>query len=802
LCGYFGDFDALGFNSKDNFIYAVEQNSNNIVRLARDNTFERIGKVQIVDTLRVNAGDCNVEGLYMCYDYKLNKILVFDVINGFKLLRQISLFWDPKSPNNGPFTTRIFDFAFDPNDPKVAYSYQGSFDHPDLYPKSTQGAMLKINLSFDDPNLGMVTPLGKIPAQQITHISGLVFNARSFLFGFGSSLEALNPPQNFLFNLDARQGQISPILVQNPKTNTSDGCSCPYSLTFTNAAPIEGMLCKNDTKTFVVAFENNSFIPLENVVLKDTFPEGTVIKSVSNSFTGKIDVGTGVGTNILSISNLMIPSKQRIVIRIEVMSINAKDGPTFNRAYLENLPLPYPKSIGSDDPTSSPSGDRSNFFFTTRGLKKISWQTIPPSDCLEPNDGKIIVTSPEFTIGQTYIVSLRNQVGWKEYEAKVVIDSKNSFFIDSLYPGEYQLYGFRSINDNCSLSLKDTLITLKAPNDQLVLKISGNGLLCEGETLLLKSSLSPDGRVDWLGPDIFGSGFANPVIENVTPQKSGIYEATATFGYCTQKKEIKVVVKKQVNTSISGDSIYCIRDTLRLKIEKAKNDTLNFLWSDINNVQKEDSVLTFPITSQDQSGYYTAISNNGSCYDTVRIDIVVRPTPTIELQPIFNTSFCDPLTLLPTIKGDTKVDFQWFPSDGLSCANCLNPQVIPIVQSNYRLKVSNEYNCADSASTQIILDKKNLLFAPNILNTSQTTDNKKFTIYPNCVVQHLQSLDIFDRLGNRIFTTTALNMGDTLGDWDGTFSGDKVLSGVYVWVVKAELVDGSIVHLTGDVTII
>jgi hypothetical protein len=160
------------------------------------------------------------------------------------------------------------------------------------------------------------------------------------------------------------------------------------------------------------------------------------------------------------------------------------------------------------------------------------------------------------------------------------------------------------------------------------------------------------------------------------------------------------------------------------------------------------------------------------------------------------------LTLLPTIKGDTKVDFQWFPADGLSCVSCISPQVIPIVQSNYRLKVSNEYNCSDSTNTQILLDKKNLIFAPNIFSTTSLSENKKFAIYPNCVVKHLQSLDIFDRLGNRIFTTTALNPGDALEYWDGTTLGHKVLSGVYVWVVKAELVDGSIVHLNGDVSII
>ena len=385
-----GNFDALGFNAKDNFIYSVEQNTNTIVRLSSDNTFERIGKVSIVDTLKSNAGDCTAEGLYVCYDYGLHKMLVFDVVDRFKLLRQINLFWDPTSPNKGAFTTRLFDFAFDPNNPKIAYSYQGRFDHKDLEPSITKGAMLKINLNFDDPDLGMVTPLGKVNAADAKHIAGLVFSPQSNLSGFGSVLDGLNPPQSILFGINAVGGQIAPILINNPEEILSDACSCPFSLSFTNAAPIEGMFCNNDSKTFVLTFVNNSYIPLNDVVLKDTFPEGTIIKVISNNFKGQVDAGTGIGKNILSISGLLIPAKEKLEIRIEVISVNAKDGPTHNQAFLQNLPSRFPPSVGSDDPDSSTFGDRSYFYFTTRGLKKISWQTISPTDCIEPNDGKIV----------------------------------------------------------------------------------------------------------------------------------------------------------------------------------------------------------------------------------------------------------------------------------------------------------------------------------------------------------------------------------------------------------------------------
>ena len=71
------------------------------MRLKINNSFEVVGTVSIVDTLKSNAGDCTPEGLYLCHDNTLNQILVFDVVNEFKLLDRVDLYWDPSSSNSG-----------------------------------------------------------------------------------------------------------------------------------------------------------------------------------------------------------------------------------------------------------------------------------------------------------------------------------------------------------------------------------------------------------------------------------------------------------------------------------------------------------------------------------------------------------------------------------------------------------------------------------------------------------------------------------------------------------------------------
>jgi hypothetical protein len=794
--GSIGNFDALGFNPKDNYIYSVEIGTNYIIRHKSNNTFERIGKVEITDTLRAYAGDCSFDGLYYCYDNDLHKMLVFEVVDSFKLLRQIDLLWDDTSPNKGKFESGIFDFAFDPFEPGTAFTYQGRYDGSG--PDYSKGRLLKINLDLQNPNPGIVTPLVKPDSNLVTHIAGLAFTNNGSLSGFGSSGSGYNPKQNFFFRINQSNGQIAPVLRKNPAEEISDGCSCPFNLGFTNAAPIDGWFCNNDVKAFTVTIHNNSYLPVTNITLHDTFPTGTVIKGIKGEFKGTIE--KGAGGNTLIIKNLNIAAKERLVIIIEMMSVNAQDGPAVNRAYLRNLPARFPAFVASDDPLSSPEGDPSNFFFTTRPLTKISWKTIPPGDCIAANDGSIIVSSPEFIKGKRYEISIRNMKNWEETIKEVTVDNQSSFTVSGLLPGEYQLYRFRATDDNCSVSLKDTTIILKAPDSLINLKISNNGPICEGDTLLLNSTLPVNATFSWLGPEIFGSGEKNPFVVNPTIKNAGKYEATATYGYCEQKKITEVIINAKLNTVVAGDVSCCVRDTIKLTAS-TKQKEVTYSWSGPVPVLTKDSVLQMVIMDTDQSGKYHLITSNDACSDTTDIDITIYPTPDLIMADSVFTDFCEPLTFNPKIEGDHNVVSQWFPGDGLSCDDCLNPVVSPLFKNKYALKVKNQFNCADSAHVHVSLDKSGLIFSPNIIQTSFTAENNTFQIFPGCMIHHMISLEIFDRLGNRVFLAEKLLPGDIPPKWDGHMSGKKVSPGVYIWTMKVMLVDGSVEHVYGDILV-
>jgi len=562
------------------------------------------------------------------------------------------------------------------------------------------------------------------------------------------------------------------------------------------------MFCNNDKDNFIVTISNNSYIDLTGVTLKDTLPEGMIIDGISETFSGDIEAGTGVGTGMLIINDLLIPAKTKLVITIKVNSIDAIVGPNGNQVYLENMPFPFEGNVVSDDPfTEAPIGDPSTVFVVARELTDVTWEVIPPNDCILANDGKIVVSSPQFFLGQEFEIRLRNKKGWEETTAFVEIDQSNSFTVDSLVPGDYQVFYVRSVNENCSLALKDTTVLLEPPNDQLTLEVSSNSSICEGESLLLDSEISPEGNIRWTGPLLFGSETPDPIFENTEADRTGEYKAVAKYGFCTQTKFLDVDVKPTVNLSVAGDSVYCERDSLLL-IAAGEGDSLKYSWTGPNNISQLDSMLLVPNLISEQAGYYEVIADNGACSDTAGIEVELLPTPWLSLEDIVMTDFCGTVILVPEITGDSDVSYRWLPEEGLSCSDCLTPQLQPIVNNNYQLRVQNEYLCTDSAKVNIVLDKETLVHTPNIFRPSSTVGNTHYSLFPGCVVTYIHKLSIYDRWGGRVFNDEAAGSDETIGFWDGNVKGKKVNSGVYIWIAKVELVDGSIQYLSGDVTVL
>lgn len=799
---YLGDFNSLGFNPQDNYIYAVRTNSHEIVRLKADNSFDVLGTVAGLDQLTSTAGDCTPDGYYLCHDQTLDQILVFEVVNNFELVNQIDLFWDPISDFSGPFSARIDDFVIDPTNTTVAYSFQGNFFGSDLEPEEAKGYLLRINLDFQHPNIGMVTPIAKVPSDVLRKIGGLMFSSTGSLFAYGATTPGPDPLQNQLFSIDKFSGAVNPYTSKGPRGISIDACSCPYNLEFTNLADPNFALCTDSEVQYILTISNRFFKDIPNASITDTLPEGMIISDLSENIAGNIAEGAGIGTTILQLDKLRIPARSELTFTLKASIIDLPIDFVANQAFLTNLPETFGYEMVSDDPaTVGVVGDATTIFADPQRLEDFTVDITHPEDCLNAGDGKVVISSPVLITGNEYDVNMRNEK-FAEFTKKVTIQAGNTLVLDSLLPSEYTLYKITPNTSQCSFAMKDTTVTVKAPNEKIQAAVFTNSPICEGTDLELSAEVfPPEGIVQWKGPR-FESTDLDIHLDQPTSEQSGTYELLFTHGICEQRRSLDIEIFPTIEANINSQEGYCERDTLQLLAE-GNGILRSFIWTTPNGSQFTDQTLILPHVSFEQEGTYQVIIDNGKCRDTINKFIPIFPSPSLVI-PLVNTStFCEPLVLTPEVYGSTNLSYTWEPEEGLSCSDCPMPEVTSPLHSRFHLTVNNEFACKDSTEVFVALDKEKLLYIPTIFSPNNDGINDYFQVYPNCGIASIDNFQIFDRFGNLVYSKTDLtNFSDLTIFWDGIVNGRQASPSIYLWQIALTLIDDTKRNLEGDITLI
>jgi len=106
--------------------------------------------------------------------------------------------------------------------------------------------------------------------------------------------------------------------------------------------------------------------------------------------------------------------------------------------------------------------------------------------------------------------------------------------------------------------------------------------------------------------------------------------------------------------------------------------------------------------------------------------------------------------------------------------------------------VINEFGCADTLSRIVDLDTLGGLYIPNLMEPAQV-DADKQVFFPKGIGLSDYYISLFTRTGQLVWESEALNEEGMPSEyWDGTFLGQPMPAGVYVWKVgRAKYFDGS-----------
>jgi gliding motility-associated-like protein len=143
----------------------------------------------------------------------------------------------------------------------------------------------------------------------------------------------------------------------------------------------------------------------------------------------------------------------------------------------------------------------------------------------------------------------------------------------------------------------------------------------------------------------------------------------------------------------------------------------------------------------------------------------------------------------------TGESYQWTPEYNTSCRFCRRVTVSPRLNTVYYVTNTNEHGCSTTDSVRVQVDQEYYFGVPDAFSPNGDGENDFLYVRGNGI--EFIEFYVYDRFGQLVFESRDQDIG-----WDGTYKGQRVHPGVYVYYAKVTLLNGRQDILQGDVTLV
>lgn len=175
----------------------------------------------------------------------------------------------------------------------------------------------------------------------------------------------------------------------------------------------------------------------------------------------------------------------------------------------------------------------------------------------------------------------------------------------------------------------------------------------------------------------------------------------------------------------------------------------------------------------------------------------------LELGDNLDIKYGETVHFDPDIFPLNNVELEWSPSLWLSCDDCPRPSAQPLETTTYRLRMVDTAGCAVEDNITIGVRISRDIYIPNAFSPNQ--DGINDTFFPNAgfEVVAIQSLQVFDRWGGLLFNQEGrMSPNEPEIGWDGTTQGKPADTGIYLYSMTVEFIDGEVVLYSGEINLL
>lgn len=150
-----------------------------------------------------------------------------------------------------------------------------------------------------------------------------------------------------------------------------------------------------------------------------------------------------------------------------------------------------------------------------------------------------------------------------------------------------------------------------------------------------------------------------------------------------------------------------------------------------------------------------------------------------------------------------RVTFTWkAPYDStLSCKTCPAPMSKPLFTIQYEVTARDSAGCLATDDLKVSVEKPRLVVIPTGFSPNDDNVNDILYVHGREGVK-IKVFKIYDRWGEMVFAATDFKPNDPAFGWDGKFHGDPMNTGIFVWYIEVQYLDGATDAFKGNCTLL
>lgn len=346
---------------------------------------------------------------------------------------------------------------------------------------------------------------------------------------------------------------------------------------------------------------------------------------------------------------------------------------------------------------------------------------------------------------------------------------------------------------NCSI---DTTITLTQPtplkiqNPQITTAKCTND--ATGKIELSVTGGTPQYIYQW------SNGGNTPTIQNL---RAGTYDFTVIdANNCRLSQTFSVTAPNALDGEVSAENIRCYGEANGKITIDAFGGTQPYLFSiDGKTYNGINQIVALRAGKYD---VFVKDANNCIWFETAQITQPARFA--IEAMPDVTINLGDSIQLFANAQNSQGVvDFTWKApyENTLSCTKCLSPISKPGYTITYAIQAVDSAGCRATDSVKVSVVKPRYVLVPTGFTPNNDQVNDRLVVRGKEGTK-IVTFRVYDRWGELVYEAQNFKINDENTGWDGMFRGLPMMSGLYVWYVEAEYIDGAKEIIKGNTTLI